>query len=147
MTSATTHASATPTRAAADGALASVLTSIFATRGAEEWEGNIGAARRCLRPTVPKTSDPRAAATMSGISEFTLTDPVIRELGFVAEVEHPLLGRISRHGAPIQFSETPGRIAPGCRTGQHTEAILTELGYSAYEIAWLHADDIVAMPS
>lgn len=42
--------------------------------------------------------------------------------------------------APVSLSETPGAIAEGPpRIGQHTEAILEELGYSAGEISDLRA--------
>ena len=50
-------------------------------------------------------------------SAFTATDTVLRDTGLVAEIEHPTLGRLVRHGAPVQFSETPGRIAPGAFAG------------------------------
>jgi crotonobetainyl-CoA:carnitine CoA-transferase CaiB-like acyl-CoA transferase len=132
-------------RRAADGDLAVAIAEVFASGTADDWEAKLAPAGvACVHAF--ETTQPRAAASMSGVSEFTLTDPVIRELGLVTEVDHPVLGRIARHGLPIEFSETPGRIAPGCRTGQHTEAILTELGYTPEGIAKLHADDIVSIP-
>ncbi len=72
-------------------------------------------------------------------SEFTCTDPVLRETGLVVEVEHPRFGPVLRAGPPVALSETPGRVAPGCLIGQHTEAILTELGYAPDRIQELEA--------
>ncbi len=110
-----------------DGALASALESIFATRAAPEWEALLVPARvACV------------AAFGGSHSEFTCTDPVLRDTGFVVEVEHPRFGPILRAAPPVVLSETPGRIAPSCLLGQHTEALLTELGYNTEQI-----DDLV----
>ena len=75
----------------------------------------------------------------SSHSEFTCTDPVLRETGLVVEVEHPRFGSILRAGPPVALSETTGRVAPGCLLGQHTDAILTELGYTPEQIRELEA--------
>ena len=63
---------------------------------------------------------------------------MLRDTGFVVEVEHPRFGPILRAAPPVVLSETPGRIAPSCLLGQHTEALLTELGYNTEQI-----DDLV----
>ena len=67
-------------------------------------------------------------------SEFTCTDPVLRETGLVVEVDHPTFGTILRAGPPVVLSDTPGRVAAGCLLGEHTQAILTERGYTAAQI-------------
>ncbi len=119
-------------RSANDEALLAELEAIFATRPAAEWEALlVPAGVACV------------AAFGSTLSEFTNTDPVLRETGLVAEVEHPFFGRILRHGLPVQFSETPGRLAPGCLRGQHNRTIMTELGYGPERIAALEANDVV----
>jgi crotonobetainyl-CoA:carnitine CoA-transferase CaiB-like acyl-CoA transferase len=41
------------------------------------------------------------------------------------------------------MSQTPGRAAPSCLNGQHTTAILSELGYSSEEIRRLHEERAV----
>jgi crotonobetainyl-CoA:carnitine CoA-transferase CaiB-like acyl-CoA transferase len=121
-----------PDRAANDDALAAELGSVFATRKADEWEA-------LLVPQGVACVEAYAATT----SEFTATDPVLRETGLVAEVDHPSFGRIVRHGLPVRFSETPGRLAPGCILGQHTRAILEELGYAPERIAELEEKQVV----
>ena len=48
----------------------------------------------------------------------------------VARVSHATLGEVSVTGVPVKLSETPGsvRLAPPV-LGQHTAAVLGELGY------------------
>jgi crotonobetainyl-CoA:carnitine CoA-transferase CaiB-like acyl-CoA transferase len=123
-------------RAAHDDALAAVLAEVMATRAAADWEAEL----------APK-GIAVAAASATGSSEFTCTDAGLRESGLVVEVEHPTLGRILRHGLPVAFSETPGRIAPSCMNGEHTDRILAELGYSPEEVAGLHDAGVVHAPA
>ena len=92
---------------------------------------------------VFETTDPEGVSGMCGLAEFTYTDTVMRGAGEVVEVDHPLFGRVVRDGLPVRFSETPGRIAAGPVVGQHTEAILAELGYGPDEIAKLEANEVV----
>lgn len=74
-------------------------------------------------------------AAMPALSvEELLRDPQMLHRGMVREVEHPKLGRVRQTGFPVQFSETPAefrRFAP--RPGEHTDEVLTELGYTPEE--------------
>lgn len=115
-----------------DEALITELESVFRQKSAEEWENALVPLGIACVAVFEDTN-----------SAFTNTDPVLKETGLVAEVEHPLFGRILRHGLPVRFSETPGRLAAGCLVGQHTRAILAELGYSAERIAELEAKEVV----
>jgi len=119
-------------RRADDDALVAALQSIFATRAASEWEALL----------VPR-GVACVAAFEASHSEFTCTDPVLRETGLVVEVEHPRFGPILRAGPPVSLSATPGRVAPGCVLGEHTAAILAELGRSAEQIADLRTRSVV----
>ena len=78
-------------------------------------------------------------------SEFTCTNPVLRQTGMVIEIDHPVFGQILRAGPALTFSETPSRVAPSCLNGQHTQAILRELGYDDDAIAKLKADAIITV--
>ena len=65
-------------------------------------------------------------------------DPQTVERGIVQRARHPKLGEIPVVGTPLHFS----RMAPGVRRaaplrGEHTDAVLTDLGYSAAEIQTL----------
>lgn len=119
-------------RSANDEALAAELEKIFAARPAADWEAALAPGGFACVSAFEET-----------MSAFTCTDPVLRETGLVAEVDHPLFGRVVRHGLPIEFSETPGRLAPGCLNGQHTRSILEELGYSAENTADLEEREVV----
>ena len=72
------------------------------------------------------------------------TDPQIIERAMVVALEHPIAGVIRQLGVPIKLGATPG----GVRTsppvlGQHTDAILRELGLKEAEIEQFKADGVV----
>jgi crotonobetainyl-CoA:carnitine CoA-transferase CaiB-like acyl-CoA transferase len=81
-----------------------------------------------------------------GHAGLIATDPVMLETGLAAEIDHPVFGRIRRHGVPSVLSDTPGRIAAGCSRGEHTLAIVAELGYSGDEVDHLVAAGVVFPP-
>jgi formyl-CoA transferase len=71
-------------------------------------------------------------------------DPQVKHLGIAQSVEHPALGRIELVGQAVSLSRTPSRLATASPDpGEHTEAILGELGYSDSEIAGLRDRRIV----
>ena len=64
-----------------------------------------------------------------------MADPQILAREMIVEKEHPVAGPLKFTGIPIKFSETPGKITqlPPMK-GEHTKAILSELGYTPNEI-------------
>jgi crotonobetainyl-CoA:carnitine CoA-transferase CaiB-like acyl-CoA transferase len=71
--------------------------------------------------------------------------PQVRENEVVWETEHPHAGRIRQARPAARFSRTPPAIRNGApRLGEHTEAVLGEIGYSASEIAALRAANVIA---
>ena len=77
--------------------------------------------------------------------EFTIGHPSPRANGLVAEVEHPVFGKHYRHGPIVSLSPS-NELLPGCRAGEHTRAVLQELGYSNDEVDDLARQGIVAWP-
>jgi formyl-CoA transferase len=74
----------------------------------------------------------------------TFEDPQVRHLGIAETVDSPVLGPITLVGQAIKLSRTPSRIAVAPpEYGEHTDAVLAELGYSAAEIADLRRREVV----
>ena len=122
-------------RAANDDALAAAFGARFKEKPAAEWEAALLAVDvGCVE------------AYMKGQPAFNSFDPVLRETGLTVEFDHPMFGPMVRTAPPVTFSETPGKVAPPCRRGEHNEAILGELGYSPAEIAELAAAAVVYPP-
>lgn len=73
------------------------------------------------------------------------TDPQVRHLGLVQEVEHPLYGKVKVVGPPVSFSASKiGISAPPPLLGEHNEEILTSLlGYSPEEVARFKEQEII----
>ena len=66
-------------------------------------------------------------------------DEQVQHLGFVVPVEHPQIGSIDIARHATNLSRTPHRMRNATpEQGEHTDAILTDLGYSAEQIAEMH---------
>ena len=77
--------------------------------------------------------------------QHLFSDPQVQHRDMIAEVPHPTIGDLHLVGAPIKYSETPGKVrsAPPL-IGQHTDEILGEvLGYSSEVIEELRGDEVV----
>jgi crotonobetainyl-CoA:carnitine CoA-transferase CaiB-like acyl-CoA transferase len=67
---------------------------------------------------------------------------VAREL--IAELDHPDIGRVRQPKPAARFDRTPARIrGPAPRIGEHSAAILAELGFEPVEIDRLAAEKVV----
>jgi Predicted acyl-CoA transferases/carnitine dehydratase len=71
-------------------------------------------------------------------------DPQILYRKMIFEIEHPRLGTIKQLGFPIKMSETPAEVrqAPP-ELGEHTEIILSQLGYTKEAIGNLKKDGVI----
>ena len=65
-------------------------------------------------------------------------DPSLRASGTVTEVDHKARGKYLTVGSPIKFSNMSAEITGSPLLGEHTDEVLTELGYSREKIAALH---------
>jgi formyl-CoA transferase len=71
------------------------------------------------------------------------TDPALRASGSIVEVNEELRGKYLTVGSPIKFSGFTPKITGAPLLGEHTDEVLTMLGYSKEQIAKMHKDKIV----
>jgi len=65
--------------------------------------------------------------------------PDLRKSGSIVEVDHKVRGKYLTIGSPIKFSDLEIEVGPSPVLGEHTNEVLADLGYSADDIAKLHA--------
>jgi crotonobetainyl-CoA:carnitine CoA-transferase CaiB-like acyl-CoA transferase len=106
-------------------------------------------AQWCAERTTAQAVDELVAAQLPAGPVYrpgeTLVDPHIKAMGFLVPVDYPGVDRPAPTADfPVTLSATPGHIrfrAP--LVSEHTEAILTDLGYSDAEIDNLRAQRII----
>jgi len=68
----------------------------------------------------------------------------IRHLKMAVPVKHPALGELLVQAPPVTLSRTPGGVRlPAPDTGEHSDEILAELGYSPADITSLRSDKVI----
>jgi crotonobetainyl-CoA:carnitine CoA-transferase CaiB-like acyl-CoA transferase len=71
-------------------------------------------------------------------------DPQIQARQMVAEIEHATIGALRVLGVPVKLSDTPGAVrTPPPRLGEHTDAVLHDVGYSDDAIADLRRQKVI----
>ncbi len=79
--------------------------------------------------------------------EEALDHPYFAERGMIAEVPDPLHGSVRVINSPLRFSSAEAGAREGAPlAGQHTAAVLTEIGYSAERISELLFAGVVQAP-
>jgi formyl-CoA transferase len=70
-------------------------------------------------------------------------EPSLRATGTVVEVDHPERGPYLTVGNPIKLSDSPTEVRRSPLLGEHTDEVLSDLGYSAEHIAMLRAERVI----
>jgi formyl-CoA transferase/CoA:oxalate CoA-transferase len=111
--------------------LVNVLAPIFAARSVKEWMAELEA-RDVL------------CAPVNGYADLP-GDPQVIASGMILDEEHPRAGRLRTLAPPIRFSRTPGTLrTPAPALGEHTDAVLREMGLEAVECARLRTLGVIA---
>lgn len=76
-----------------------------------------------------------------------VADPQIAHNGTFVEYDHPTEGRVKTPGFPYKFSASPAQVYMGApQVGEHTQEILSDLGFSVEKIKGLVASgNVVAL--
>ena len=114
--------SSIPARTTNIDALYTILGERMRTRSTAEWRARLDGV------DVPNgvVNDMKAV----------VADPGLNDSGFFHRYDHPTEGPCVTMRYPVDFSATPaGFHLPPPRLGEHTEALLAELGFDAGEIA------------
>jgi crotonobetainyl-CoA:carnitine CoA-transferase CaiB-like acyl-CoA transferase len=116
-----------------DDELARVLEDVFASKPAQHWEDTLLAAGvGCVVAHREPPESVLQSAEFAGAADM------------LVEVEHPTFGNHVRLKPYVSFSRSAVVAEPGVLAGQQTDAILSELGYSAESIADLRDRKVVA---
>jgi crotonobetainyl-CoA:carnitine CoA-transferase CaiB-like acyl-CoA transferase len=111
--------------------LREILSAIFRRKVAAQWEADLVDANVGC---VAVADAPVEANYLGALGE---------DNGYIAHVEHPIFGHHPRLAPLVTFSRSGVVAKPGCVLGQHTNAVLREVGYSDEQIAALRDKHIV----
>jgi formyl-CoA transferase len=70
-------------------------------------------------------------------------EPSLRATGTVVEVDHPQRGKYLSVGNPIKMSDSPTEVTRSPLLGEHTDEVLSQLGFSTEEVAAMRAEGAV----
>jgi crotonobetainyl-CoA:carnitine CoA-transferase CaiB-like acyl-CoA transferase len=118
-------------RAAHDDELIAALATVFATKTKLEWEDELCA------------QDIGCVEVVEDNSELVLQTDRYFEAGYAVEAVSPIFEEHRRLAPLCRFSRSQTKAGAGCTIGQHTDAVLRELGLDDDAIADLRSKEIV----
>ncbi len=114
-----------------DRELSAELAGLFRQRPASEWQQLLtGGDVPCVEVFEADTG------------QFFLSAPWVKDAGFFVESEHPSTGPYWRYGPTVTLSRSPSAPGPMIYIGEHTRALLSELGYDENAIAEMEAANV-----
>ncbi len=117
-------------RSAQAAHLKKLLEEAFMQKTAAEWETLLEAQEVPCARTRPL--------------EELFEHPQVLANDMIVTLEHPVVGKFRMIGLPLKLHKTPGKVRrPAPTLGQHTEEILTSIGYTAEAIAELKAKRVI----
>ncbi len=118
-------------RAAHDDELIAALTAVFVTKSKLEWENELCA------------QDVGCVEVVEANSELVLQTDRYFQAGYAVEAVSPIFEEHRRLAPLCRFSRSQTKAEAGCTIGQHTDAVLRELGLDDDAIADLRSKEIV----
>jgi crotonobetainyl-CoA:carnitine CoA-transferase CaiB-like acyl-CoA transferase len=118
-------------RTAHDEELIAALTPVFAAKTKLEWENELCA------------QDVGCVEVVEANSELVLQSDPYYEAGYAVDAHSPIFGEHRRLAPLCRFSRSRTRADAGCTIGQHTDAVLREIGLDEAAIADLRVREIV----
>jgi crotonobetainyl-CoA:carnitine CoA-transferase CaiB-like acyl-CoA transferase len=106
------------------------MAQLFRTKDQAEWLELLKYEDTCVGPVYDL--------------DEVFSDPQVMEREMLKEMQHPVAGLTKQLGFPIKFSSTPGQLyAHSPLLGEHTEEIISQLGYSPDMIEKLILDGVI----
>jgi alpha-methylacyl-CoA racemase len=107
---------------------------IFLERTRDEWQAFASEHDCCLEPVLDL--------------DEALDSELVRAREMVVELDQPGTSGVRQLGVPVKLSRTPGEVGtPAPALGEHTDEVLSRLGYAEEEIAALKESGAVAGPA
>lgn len=107
-----------------------LIQTIFKTKSLKEWVEHFKDIDCCISPVL--------------IPEEVASNEQVQARNMIITEDHPIEGKVTQFALPIKFSGFDFSIEkPAPMLGEHTEEILTELGYSKKQIKTLKAEEVV----
>ncbi len=111
-------------------ALNAAIAAVTRTRSSAEWVESLEAKEVPCGPIYSM--------------DQVFADPQVQHLGMSPTVTHPQLGEIALVGQAVKLSRTPAELTTATAAlGEHTDAVLAELGRSPAEIAALREAGVI----